>query len=304
LHGLLSLSLAGLYWFDVLPPHEIVLMVREAAGAALKLDSGNAHALLASSYVAWLYDRDPDKAEAWLSAAANTGSRDVYVAYYRRLRLAWAQCHPEADPARTGARDKGYWSLAAEREAAFALLVSGRYKDAIVKFRSMAALEEYSSLIQSLLGCAELYEGETANAIQSLNRAAALNNEGSSITGTLGFAHATIGNTYEANRLLSQLREASDQRYVSKVDIAKIYVGLGQNRKALQYVLLADAERSGRIATVAFLPEFKRLQAEKDLRLMLANSGLGIECTAVARTGADVRHNTYGARPTDSQVSS
>ena len=277
LHGLLSLSLTGLYWFDVLPPHEIVPMVREAAAAALNLDRGNVHALLASSYVAWLYDRDPDAADAWLCAADKTGSRDPFLAYYRSLRLAWAHSYSEADPTLAGAHDRGDWSLAAEREAAFTLLASGRYREAIVRFRSIVALEEYSPLMQWLLGCAELYEGETKSAIQSLQKAAELNHQGSSITGILGFAYASIGHTHEANRLLSQLRQRSDERYVSKLDIAKIYGGLGQHRKALEYVLLADAERSGRIVTVTFLPEFEGLRIEKGLWRMLTRSGLGME---------------------------
>jgi len=62
--------------------------------------------------------------------------------------------------------------------------------------------------------------------------------------GELGHAYALSGNRAEALKILAELKEMSTGQYVSPLDFAFIYTGLGDKEQALSYLEKAYQERS------------------------------------------------------------
>jgi tetratricopeptide (TPR) repeat protein len=83
------------------------------------------------------------------------------------------------------------------------------------------------------LGLVYLWKGELQRAAAEFQSASTL---GPSVTMYKGLGHvyARAGRTAEAHRLLEELVVLSKQRYVSRMDFASIYAGLGEKDRAFE----------------------------------------------------------------------
>jgi len=88
---------------------------------------------------------------------------------------------------------------------------------------------------------------ELAKAIGELEKAVALSGESTLSRGFLGNAYALGGKTSKALGVLDGLKELSKKRYVSPVDMAVVYTGLGDRNSAFQWLEKAYQERAMRI---------------------------------------------------------
>jgi len=94
--------------------------------------------------------------------------------------------------------------------------------------------------------------------------------------GALGYAYGRSGDKGRASQLISQLREISLQRYVSSYDLALIYVGLGENDKALESLEAAYEERSSWMIFIQVTPEFDGLRTDPRFMRLLRRMGLSV----------------------------
>src|SRR5262249_38596233 len=60
--------------------------------------------------------------------------------------------------------------------------------------------------------------------------------------GGLGYAYARAGQSAEARKLLTELKELSQRRYVSSWDFALIYAGLGEKDRAFTFLESANQQ--------------------------------------------------------------
>jgi hypothetical protein len=67
------------------------------------------------------------------------------------------------------------------------------------------------------------------------------------ILATLGHAYAAAGESAHARKLLCQIEQSSQHRYVSPYDRAVICTGLGEKDEALHWLLMAYEDRSPRV---------------------------------------------------------
>ncbi len=65
--------------------------------------------------------------------------------------------------------------------------------------------------------------------------------------GFLGYVYAVAGQRGEAQKLLDQLLEEAKYKFVSPVNIARIYVGLGEKDQAFAWLEKAITEHDGNI---------------------------------------------------------
>jgi len=63
----------------------------------------------------------------------------------------------------------------------------------------------------------------------------------------LGHAYAVAGRQRDAYRILAKLQESPRQRYISAYDIGLVYVGLGQQEKAMNWLERAYREHCRRL---------------------------------------------------------
>ena len=82
------------------------------------------------------------------------------------------------------------------------------------------------------------------------------------MTAELGLAYALAGNRGEALKLAGQLNEQSKQRYISPFNRAVIYGGLGDKRRAMEWLEKAYDERSVSLNLLKLSPAFISLRGD------------------------------------------
>jgi TolB-like protein/DNA-binding winged helix-turn-helix (wHTH) protein/Tfp pilus assembly protein PilF len=111
----------------------------------------------------------------------------------------------------------------------------GQYDKAIEEYRKALELDPSFPIGLSWLGQVYEAKGMYADAITLYDKAGAL--------GDLGHAYAASGRKAEARKILRELDQKSEHRYVSPFERALVYVGLGENDQALDW--LEKAEEQG-----------------------------------------------------------
>ena len=258
--GLLALSLASLYWFDVLPPPDIVAKCRKSAEKALSVEPQNGPALAALAYLAWAYDCDEAEAAIYLGRLERAGTGEAFGAYLSALVSTCDGKFSEAARALAGTHH-GIMQHNPEITAAASLMLNGSFEAAIERLRSVVPNDDTFAFAHWLLGSAYLALDRPLEAVGPFARAAKLEDIGTLYVSSLGYAYGVTGRTEEAKGILQKLLRLSQEQYVCKVDLAKVYVGLGDITAGRRYLCIADEERSGRLATISLAPELCRWAA-------------------------------------------
>lgn len=90
----------------------------------------------------------------------------------------------------------------------------------------------------------------------------------------LGHAYAVSGRRKEALDILTQLSDLSKSRYVSPYGMAVVYVGLGENGRALEWLQMAAEEHAGWVIYLNIDPKLDPLREEAKFEDLLRNVGL------------------------------
>ena len=93
----------------------------------------------------------------------------------------------------------------------------------------------------------------------------------------LAHAYAVAGKRSEAQRLLVELEGRSRREYVSPVVFAIVYMGLGQDGRAFDWLDRAVAEHDGWLAESIFYPNLRPFALAPTIRT--AAAGVGVEIT-------------------------
>jgi len=90
----------------------------------------------------------------------------------------------------------------------------------------------------------------------------------------LGYAYGVSGRRAEAMQVLTDLDGLSRKRYVSPYVQAYVYLGLGQNDTALEWLERACEERDGNMPVLNVDQAFDPLRNEPCFQAMLKKVGL------------------------------
>src|SRR5881409_2650495 len=221
----------------VMPSKEAVVKEKEFAQKALELD--------------------PELAEAHLSLGVALGGafdwRNAQIEFDRAIELnpnlAWAY---EIYAWFLGGLGRLDEAIAKDKKAieldplnsffqsalAYFLYHARRYDDAIVQIKKTLELDPTSTLARHLLGCCLLWKGDTAGAIAEFQRSKIVVT-GAWYQGLLGYAYAISGDRPKAEQMLRELEQMAKRQYVNSSAFAAIYVGLGEKKKALDWLDVA-----------------------------------------------------------------
>jgi tetratricopeptide (TPR) repeat protein len=117
-------------------------------------------------------------------------------------------------------------------------------------------------------------QGLLDKAIPHLEKGVSITGGSSYSLGKLGHGYALAGRKDEAHRILQQLLELSQQKYVSSYDAAMIYVGLGDHDQAFSWLNQAAAERSLWLGYLKVEPQFDPLRSDRRFPDLLSRLGL------------------------------
>jgi tetratricopeptide (TPR) repeat protein len=99
-------------------------------------------------------------------------------------------------------------------------------------------------------------------AVAQFQKGIELSGRGANGIGSLAHAYGVAGQEAEAQKILVELRERAKTKYVSSYQFAVIYLGLGQNERAIAALEEAYHERSTLLGYLKMDPRFDPIRSD------------------------------------------
>jgi adenylate cyclase len=127
-------------------------------------------------------------------------------------------------------------------DLAFFLYWARRYEEATAQIRKTLELDPNNAFAHSILGWCLIGKGSKAEARTEFQKATTLDDLPWYVS-SLAYACAVSGDRAKAEQILRELEQLAKQRYVSPANRASVYLGLGENEKALDWLEKAYEDR-------------------------------------------------------------
>ena len=111
-------------------------------------------------------------------------------------------------------------------------------------------------------------------AVEELQKAITLSERNPDVIATLGNAYAAAGDRQEAEKVINELIESSQRRYVPSYAVATIYAELGRKDEAFAWLEKAYAERSPTLVDLKVDPTLDALRSDPRYVELLRRVGL------------------------------
>jgi len=254
-------------------PKEVMPKAKEAALRALELDYTDADAHAALGWVKWHYDWDWSGAEKEYARAieSNPGSSMAHGQY--ALYLDAMGRFQEGLQEHNIALKLDPLSLIGRTNVGDAYSGAGQYKEAEKKYREVIELDASFAEAHAGLGWACVQQGRFPEGIMHLQRAAQLDT-GPEFTAMLAYAYAVSGNRNEARKILAELVDSSQKRYVSSVFVALAYWGMGNRDQACNWLDRAAQARDSYLSGISLEPAFGQFRSSSCFQNLIQRMGL------------------------------
>jgi TolB-like protein/tetratricopeptide (TPR) repeat protein len=218
--------------FAVGAPKECFPKAEAAARKALELDETLVEAHTSLGLLLGVYHFDLERATAEFQRAIQLNPNYATAHHwFGSLHMVTGEIENAiADLER--ALDLDPLSLIINSDLGAAYAEARRFDEAIVQFRKVVEMDSGFHYAHWNLGRALEGKGATAEAAAEYKKTVELSDDPFPLA-LLGHLHGASGKKDEARRILDQLRESSKERYVSGYSFALVYLGLGENEKAL-----------------------------------------------------------------------
>lgn len=274
------------YSVNRLSPTEAFPKAKAAAEKALRVDDALAEAHNSLANVRLFYDWDLAGAELEYKRAIelNPGYAEAHYEYSHclvaegRIQAAFAEARRalELDPI----------DLAINNNLAWNYLFARQYEQSAQASRKSLEMDPNFSLGHWFLGLAEELEGDLAGAFAEYQKAASLSQNRPAHFAGLAHLYAVEGKRSEAFKIISDLKEQAKQRYVPALDIAFIYVALGDKDEAFHWLQKAIEERSSNLIYAKVEPRLDDLRFDLRFEGLLRQIGLSSQTTDLSRASS------------------
>lgn len=230
--------------YDVSSPNESFPLTKTSATKALKIDPS-----LAEAYISLAYAKEQDEWD-WLGAEKN---------FKRGLQLDpdYATGHQwygeflvtvnrpdEGIQEIKKALELDPFSLQINSILSMAYYMTRQYDRAIDQARRTLELDPNYARGLLRLGKSLTQKARYEEAISTFQKAISISEDTEYLSG-LAYAYAISGKKKEAVQIVEQLKNRSQNRYVSPYNIALIYVGLGDKEQSFKYLEEAMSKKDG-----------------------------------------------------------
>ena len=235
--GLADCYLALVFYGEA--PQEFIPKMKASAAKAMELDGtlAEARTILASTKVVCDWDWSGAEQEYIRAIEINPNYSTAHYRY--AFHLAQTGRIEESLSESRRALELDPTSLIINENLGSRLRNARRYDEAIEQYRKTLEIDPNFLSLHSQIGGVYLQKGMHAEAIAEINKAS-----GGRATAQLGHAYAVLGQKSEALRVLAELRELSQRRYVSPMSFAIIYAGLGEKDQTFAWMERAYQERA------------------------------------------------------------
>ncbi|HEY9127130.1 MAG TPA: tetratricopeptide repeat protein, partial [Acidobacteriaceae bacterium] len=239
-------------------PSKPLIQAREAARKALALNSrlGQAHTVLAAVKVD--LDWDWRGAEEEYRRAIDLAPNDSATRHWFALHLARLHRFAEAEAEMQRALELDPVSAIVQTDSAEIAYEARDSQKAEARLRRALELDSNFAEAHLVLGKIHIEQGQTQKALVDFQRSSQLFGAAPNIEALRGHALAITGHRSEAEQIAAALEAQSRQRYVSGVDIAILYCGLGDQDKAIAWLERGLKEHDKGMDTLASEPLFDK----------------------------------------------
>jgi eukaryotic-like serine/threonine-protein kinase len=225
------------------PPKEAFPTAKEAAQKALELDDTLAEGHTALAFIKISYDWDWTGGQREFQRAIELNPSNATAHQLYGLALVWMGRFEEAIRQFKQALELDPLSLAINDVLGFGFLCARQYDQAIEQERKTLDLDANSFTAHSYLGLAYVHKSMYQEGIAELEKAVAISSTNLSLA-YLGYGYAAAGRRLEAQKVLDQLNEISNEKYVAPRHRAVIYAGLVEKDMAFEWLEKGYEDRS------------------------------------------------------------
>jgi TolB-like protein/Tfp pilus assembly protein PilF len=259
-------------WF--LPSKEAIQKAKAAAEKAISIDPGHSDAQGSLATAAWWYDYNVKTAEKGFRRSIDLDKNNAH----KRAIFGWflvsnGRFEEGLEQNRDAlSRDP----LSAEISALYgqSLYFAHRYDLAEEQLRKTVKLDPDYWLAHVLLAKTLEATGRKREALKEAKRALELENEVPEIKALVAHLHAVSGDIQEARKILDELVSLAEKRFVPAYNLADIYVALGDNQRALDFLEKAYSDRSFFLVMLRTEPHFDGLRSDPRYKAIMERTGL------------------------------
>jgi serine/threonine-protein kinase len=259
----LGLSYVLLEGYGVLPPGEAFPKARAAATKALEIDETLAEAHTQLGNIHWRYYGDWEVAEREWKRAIELEPNSARAHYIYGYNLGHTGRAEESILEIQRARELDPLSLITNANVGYIYYLARDYDQAIAEYRKVLEMDPNFGIAHFLLGRVYVEKGMHKESIEEFQEALRLSGHSAGAMAELGYGYAAAGQTADALRMLDELRELSGEGWVPPGWVAHIYIGLGDNDQAIQWLEKAYQQHStSGIQSVKVDPLFDPLRSD------------------------------------------
>ena len=261
--------------FGLQPPIDVFPQAKAAAERALMLDESVSEGHTVLGEIQKLYEWNWETAErSYRRALELDPGYSVAHHWYGQL-LSILGRHEEAHLEMEAARRSDPLSPTIAAFVSYAAFEAGRYEAAVAAAHDALELDANAPLTYYMLGRAYAKVGDMGNALAALEKGTHLAGWLPVLEATLGYVYARAGARTQAEQILESMRRRRLTQYVSPVDVAHIFLGLGDADGVMMQLEEAYHTRAVRMV-IAGDPFFAELEPDARYRDLMARLRLPI----------------------------
>jgi serine/threonine-protein kinase len=256
------------------PVHEGFERAKSYARKALELDEGLAEAHASLAWSLFIYDWDWEGATAEFKRALELDPRYPTAHQWYAFLLASLGKFEDALITAHTAQETDPGSVSIRRGLGYVYFYARRFEQA--KYHLLRAIEMNPVAEESyrVLGLILTYMGEHAEAERVLREGMEFADAATYTNVTLALALARAGKPEYARETLAALEARRKSDYVSPVELATLYIALGDNDRAIDWAEKAYDERRGWMAYLNVHPIVDPLRPEPRFKVLVRKMGL------------------------------
>jgi serine/threonine-protein kinase len=262
-------------FFDYLSPKEAYPKAKASAEKALEIDGTLAEAHSSLAEVKTYYDYNWLGAEREFQRAIelNPSYSTAYQWYAEYIALMGR--HDESIIMGKRALELDPLSPSVATNLAGSYWLARQYDEAIERYQKVLEMEPDFMVAHLFLGLAYAAKGLYNEALAELQKGIKLSGgDDSPFLGWLGRVYCWTGKKKQAEVVLKSVIERSKKRYISPFGIAVIYLGLGQNEQAFEWLEKAYEEKDHWMATLKVYSMFDSVRSDPRFTSLLKKMGL------------------------------
>jgi TolB-like protein/Tfp pilus assembly protein PilF len=268
-----ALALTGLAdCYDLMPfygclwPKESFPKAKAAAKRAIEIDDRFAEAHASLAYAVMNYDWDWEATERGFYRAIELNPDYATAHHWYSDYLSAAGRHEDAIAQAKRAQQLEPLSLIVNATLGNRFYYARQYERAIDQLQKTLEMDSRFGAALFWIGQAYLQAGLYEEALRAF--------EESGIQKGLGLAYALSGRKHEAEKIARKLEQQLTERYVSPLDIAKTYIGLGQHDQVFAWLQKAYDERDVWLYFLNVDPELDPLRKDQRFQDLVHRVGL------------------------------